>query len=82
METDDSAGLPSEHVEKIRNIISFLQEMHDPEEVRDIPSWRAHQLTGKRKGAWSLTISRNWRITYEVDSGEKEITGLNFEDYH
>jgi proteic killer suppression protein len=30
VEFDDAAGLPAEHIEKIRNIVSFLQEMSDP----------------------------------------------------
>ena len=59
-----------------------MQEIDDPEELRTIPSWRAHQLSGGRKGAWSLTVSRNWRITFWVDNDESEIVDLNYEDYH
>ncbi len=40
-----------------------------------------HQLTGSRKGTWSLTVTRNWRITFQVDDAEREIVDLNFEDY-
>ena len=79
---DDSSGLPSPVVEKVRNILTFLQEMEDAQELRDIPSWKAHQLTGDRKGTWSLTITRNWRITFRVDQIEGEIFDLNYEDYH
>ena len=43
--------------------------------------WRAHQLTGDRKGTWSLTVSRNWRITFRLNP-EGEIEDLDFEDYH
>ncbi|HET6618750.1 MAG TPA: type II toxin-antitoxin system RelE/ParE family toxin [Dongiaceae bacterium] len=57
IEKDDAAGLPAKFVEKIRNMISFLQEMERIEELQSIPSWRAHQLTGDRKGGWSLTVS-------------------------
>jgi addiction module HigA family antidote len=28
------------------------------EDVQSIPSWKAHQLTGDRKGTWSLTVTR------------------------
>ena len=81
MELDDPSGLPAENLERIRNIISFLQEMADIEEARSIPSWRAHQLTGKRKGVWSLVVKRNWRITFRI-SRDNEIIDLNYEDYH
>jgi toxin HigB-1 len=43
--------------------------------------WKAHQLTGDRKGVWSLHVTRNWRLTFWIDD-ENEISDLNLEDYH
>ena len=82
IERDDASGLSPAVVEKLRNIVTFLQEIEDAQELRDIPSWKAHQLTGDRKGTWSLTVTRNWRITFRIDQGEEEIFDLNYEDYH
>lgn len=82
IERDDSSGLPAAFIEKIRNILSFLQDMEQVDELQAIPSWRAHLLTGDRKGCWSLTVSRNWRITFRVDEVELEIVELDYEDYH
>ena len=82
IERDDPSGLNAAAVAKIRNIVSFLQEMGDVEEVRSVPSWRAHLLTGNRKGVWSLTVTLNWRITFRIDKTEGEIADLDFEDYH
>lgn len=56
--------------------------MADPDEVRAIPGWRAHLLSGDRQGTWSLTVSRNWRITFRVDLDEGEFLDLDYEDYH
>ena len=42
---------------------------------------KVHTLTGDRKGTWSLTVSRNWRITFRLNL-EGEIEDLDFEDYH
>ena len=81
IERDDASGLSPAVVEKLRNIVTFLQEIEDAQELRDIPSWKAHQLTGDRKGTWSLTVTRNWRITFRIDQGEGEIFDLNYEDY-
>ncbi len=69
-------------VEKVRNILTFLQEMEDAQELRDVPGWNAHQLTGNRKGSWSLTVTGNWRITFRIDQTEGEILDLDYEDYH
>jgi len=79
---NDASGLNPSVVEKVRNIMTFLQEMEDVQELRDIPSWNAHQLTGDRKGTWSLTVTRNWRVTFRIDQAEGEIFDLDYEDYH
>jgi toxin HigB-1 len=79
---DDTSGLPPAVVEKVRNIVTFLQEMEDPGELRDVPGWHVHRLTGDRKGTWSLTVTRNWRLTFRIDRTEREICDLDYEDYH
>jgi proteic killer suppression protein len=82
IERDDASGLSPGVVEKVRNIVTFLQEMEDARELRDVPGWRVHQLTGDRKGTWSLSVTRNWRLTFRIDRTEGEILDLNYEDYH
>jgi len=79
---DDASGLPAQYIGKIRNIIAFLQDMDREDELRLVPTWKAHQLTGDRKGRWSLFVSKNWRITFRVDRQEIEIIELDYEDYH
>ncbi len=82
IEGDDASGLPASFVEKIRNILSFLQDMERVEELRAFPMWRAHRLAGDRRGRWSLSVTRNWRMTFGIDEAEGEIVDLDFEDYH
>ena len=59
----------------MRRILSFLQDMEREDELRTVLSWKAHQLTGERKGTLSLFVTRNWRITfrigYTISPGEK-----------
>jgi hypothetical protein len=38
-------------------MLTFLQDMQDPEKLRAFPLWRAHQITGDRKGVWSLNVT-------------------------
>ena len=82
IQRNDPSGLAPPVVEKVRNILTFLQEMEDTHELRDVPSWKVHQLSGDRKGTWSLTVTRNWRITFRIDPTEGEIFDLDYEDYH
>lgn len=82
IEDDDPAGLQPAVVPKLRRTVSFLQDMEREEELRTVPSWKAHPLTDDRKGAWSLFVTKNWRITFRIDPVELEIIDLDYEDYH
>jgi proteic killer suppression protein len=53
--------------------------MEREEELRAIPSWKAHLLAGDRKGTWNLSVAKNWRLTFRID--DTEIFGLDYEDY-
>jgi len=79
---DDGSGLPASSAPKIAKIVSFLQDMSQESELRTVPSWKAHQLTGDRKGTWSLFVTRNWRITFRIDHEQIEIIDLDYQDYH
>ncbi len=82
IEADDPSGLQAAVIDKLRKMISFLQDMEREDELRSIPSWKAHQLTGDRKGVWSLFVTKNWRLTFKIEQAEVEIVDLDFEDYH
>jgi proteic killer suppression protein len=81
--TEDSAkGVPPDTADKLRKMLAFLDDMQDPEELRALPAWKVHTLTGDRRGTWSLNVTRNRRLTFRIDIAELEICDLDFEDYH
>ena len=81
--TEDVAkGVPPDTVDKLRKMLAFLDDMQDVEELRALPAWKVHTLTGDRKGTWSLSVTRNRRMTFCIDTAEREIVDLNLEDYH
>lgn len=41
---------------------------------------KAHQLTGDRKEVWSLSVTPNWRLTFQIV--EREIVDVDYEDDH
>lgn len=63
-------------------MFAFLDEIGGIEELRWLPAWKPHLLTGDRKGTWSLYVTRNRRLTFRVDTAQGEIQDLNLEDYH
>jgi proteic killer suppression protein len=78
---DIAKGLPPDTVDKLRKMFAFLDAMREADELRSLASWKVHPLTGDRKGTWSLSVTRNRRLTFNIDD-EREICDLNLEDYH
>jgi len=75
-------AVPPDTVDKLRKMLAFLDDMQDPQELRALPTWKVHTLTGDRKGTWSLTVTRNRRLTFCIDDTEREIYDVDLEDYH
>jgi proteic killer suppression protein len=77
--TGSTAGIQAAHAKRLRlilgrlNVASLVKDM-------DLPGLRLHELTGNRKGTWSVTVSGNWRVTFRFEGGDAEI--VNYEDYH
>ena len=79
---DSAKGVPPDTVDKLRKMFAYLDDMQDPEELRALTAWKVHPLTGDRKGTWSLSVTRNRRLTFRIDPAESEIFDVNLEDYH
>jgi len=79
---DSAKAVPPSAVDKLRKMLAYLEGLEDVEEIRALTAWKAHTLTGDRKGIWSLSVTRNYRLTFRVDTAEREIRDVNLEDYH
>jgi proteic killer suppression protein len=81
-EDDKVKGVPPDTVDKLRKMLAYLDDMEDAEELHALSVWKAHTLTGDRKGTWSLSVTRNRRLTFRIDTVENEVCDVNLEDYH
>jgi proteic killer suppression protein len=50
--------------------------------LRALAGWKVHTLTGDRKGTWSLSVTRNRRLTFRIGAAEHGIRDVDLEDYH
>ena len=80
IEADDSRELRHDLVARTRRILTALVLAPDIKNILGPPGWHIHQLTGDRRGTWSISVSGNWRITFKLEDGA--IAHLNLEDYH
>lgn len=75
-------GLDALETRKIVEMLSAIQVMTHPLQLATVPSWKAHELTPSHPGKWSLVVTRNYRLTFMVDLDRKEVSVLDYEDYH
>jgi toxin HigB-1 len=47
---DSTKGVLSDTVDKLQKMFIYLDNIEDPEELRALTAWKAHTLTGDRKG--------------------------------
>lgn len=79
VERNDSSKLDQRIVGKLRLQVTFLEAMGHDDECRNLPFWKAHQLSDDR---WSFHVTANYRLTFAVDNKAQEINILDLEDYH
>ena len=80
-ETGSPRGLPAGSVDRLRRMFAYIDAIEAAEELRVPPNFGAHQLTGDRKGEWSLFVTKNWRMTFRVNSAGS-VEDMDLEDYH
>ena len=67
VEKNNPGGLPPDYVAKIADIMSFLIDMENIEEVFDLQKYKPHLLSGNRAGTYSFHVTPNWRIIPKLD---------------
>ena len=81
VETGKAKGLPGNLEARLRNMLAFLVATETIDQLRVPPNFGAHRLTGDREGIWSLTVTRNWRLTFRLNA-LGAIEDMDLEDYH
>ena len=79
-ETGNAKGLVGD-VNRLRKMLAFIAAAESLEELSVPPNYGLHPLTGDRAGTWSMTVTRNWRLTFSINE-EGALTDLDLEDYH
>jgi plasmid maintenance system killer protein len=61
-EDNSSKDLSADTVDKLRKMLAFLDAMQDPEQLRALPTWKAHILAGDARahGACTSPATGGW----------------------
>ena len=77
--TGTRKGIKPEHAEKIARILDRLDASTSVADM-NLPGYRLHELKGQDAGIWSVTVSANWRITFEFLGQDAFV--VDYRDYH
>ena len=72
-------GVPAQHGSRIERMLDRLDASREAKDM-DLPGYKFHALKGDRKGEFAVSISGNWRITFEFDG--QGAVNVHLEDYH
>ncbi|MEZ5558647.1 MAG: type II toxin-antitoxin system RelE/ParE family toxin [Pseudomonadales bacterium] len=78
-EEGTTRGIQAQQASRIRLILARLNASQAPQDM-NLPGLHLHELTGQRKGTWSVRVSGNWRITFRFDG--PDAYEVDLEDYH
>jgi toxin HigB-1 len=78
--TGNAKGLGGD-VERLRAMLAYIAASASLDELAKPPNYGLHRLTGNRAGTWSMTVTRNWRLTFTVTQSGS-VANVNLEDYH
>ncbi|WAC61473.1 type II toxin-antitoxin system RelE/ParE family toxin [Brevundimonas sp. SL130] len=77
---DSVKGLKPQDAKKIRRQIAAIEAAATPKQIASMPGWKVHELTPGYPGKWAMTVTGNYRLTFQFVGGEAH--DLAFEDYH
>jgi len=78
-ETGNAKGLVGD-VNRIQKMLAFIDAAASIEELQTPPNYGLHEMRVDRAGTWSMTVTRNWRMTFKVSDGK--LIDVDLEDYH
>ncbi|HEV7670392.1 MAG TPA: type II toxin-antitoxin system RelE/ParE family toxin [Thermoanaerobaculia bacterium] len=77
--TGKTTKIQSQHADRLRLILGRLNVATEPRDM-NLPGLGLHQLKGDRRGTWAVSVSGNWRVTFEFVG--KDVEAVDYEDYH
>ena len=78
-EKGSSRKVPADMLKRIERQLDVL-DAAEAITGMSVPGYDLHPLKGGRAGEWSITVTRNFRITFRFEEGE--VLDVNLEDYH
>ena len=72
-------GLPPQHLKRLQDILTALDLSANAHEM-GVRGIGLHPLKGPYEGHYSVSVSRNWRVTFRFEDGH--VYDVDYVDYH
>lgn len=79
-ETGNAKALVGD-VGRLRKMLAYIDAAESLHELSMPPNFGLHELVGDRKGRWSMTVTRNWRMTFALNE-DGALIDMDLDDYH
>lgn len=78
-ETENGKGVMQP--DRLRDMLAFIAQAGSFDDLATPPNFGFHAMKGDRRGTFSMTVTRNYRLTF-VKVDDHTIADLDLEDYH
>ena len=75
----DRKGVNVKHAQRLGRILDRMDASMEPQDM-NLPSFQLHELQGKEKGTWAVSVSGNWRVTFKFEGDDAVF--VDYRDYH
>ena len=75
----DKKGINVKHAPRLGRILDRLDASVEPRDM-NLPGFKLHELKGREKGTWAVSVSGNWRVTFRFKGNDAVL--VDYRDYH
>jgi proteic killer suppression protein len=72
-------GIIPAHADKLERILDRLDASLSAQDI-NLPGYGLHELSGRDKGVWSVSVNGNWRVTFRFENTDAH--SVDYQDYH
>jgi len=73
------SGIDLNHAARLARILDRLDASISSHDM-NLPGFKLHELKGREKGAWSVSVSGNWRVVFKFEGNDA--VQVDYLDYH
>jgi proteic killer suppression protein len=75
----EKSGIDPAHASRLARILDRLDASTTPRDM-NLPGFKLHELKGREKGLWAVSISGNWRVIFKFE--DNDAVQVDYLDYH